>query len=276
MKFEDNGLPKYDFGYDCGYVVDTRRNYENLDSIGMIFMQKKSFLLRYISIDDFYQSSGEKGVIDFFVRLDYISHNKNNNKAMKLKDNILVLFDEIDLLLHPEWERKYVYELTQACDKLLPGKHVQIIYTTHSPITLSDMPRGNVIFLSKNEDGKSVVEESTKHGNTFGNNIYLLYDDAFFLDECGQIGEFAKEKIRNLIKELAPQNNEYKKYDDKTISEYERKISIIGDDVIRSQLFRMLYRHKNFEITKEKSLLKRKIKLLEYEVERLKALEERL
>ncbi len=266
LRYEDNGLPERDFGYDGGYVFDLQ-DIVTIERIDSVFTERSSFLLKYVKVKGFTASSGEKAIVDIFSWLDYILG------GMQLKKDVLFLFDEIDLYLHPEWQQKFVYELTMACNALLPDKNVHLVYSTHSPITLSDMPRGNVIFLNKSKDNKCIVEDSMRHGKTFGNNIYLLYDDAFFLSDIGQVGEFARNRIKKLIDAIAPQDGVYIPFDEEAISRYEADISIVGDEIIRGQLFRMLYLHRKSVEEDKNSFMRKRIDALEYEISRLKALE---
>lgn len=62
----------------------------------------------------------------------------------------VVLIDEIDLHLHPEWQRVVVPTLANA----LPG--VQFIVTTHSPLVVGSLQSGN-LFLLAEEDGATVI-----------------------------------------------------------------------------------------------------------------------
>ena len=113
--------------------------------------------------------------------------------------NVWFLIDEPDNTFHPEWERKLVKEIINIMDKY-ENCQKQIWITTHSPIMLSDMPGPSVNCLvndiSKNEKKVTCPEYST-----FGQNIYCLYNDAFFLRQ-GIMGEFASKKIIELIIDL--------------------------------------------------------------------------
>lgn len=71
--------------------------------------------------------------------------------GVKLRDmRGVVLIDEIDLHLHPEWQRVVVPTLSQA----LP--HVQFIVTTHSPLVVGSLEAGN-LFLLTEENGATKV-----------------------------------------------------------------------------------------------------------------------
>jgi hypothetical protein len=65
----------------------------------------------------------------------------------------VVLIDEVDLHLHPQWQRRIIASLTAAFPKL------QFIATTHSPQVIGETPVGRAILLR--EDGTSeVLDES--------------------------------------------------------------------------------------------------------------------
>lgn len=57
----------------------------------------------------------------------------------------IVLIDEVDLHLHPQWQQRIVPALTRTFPK------VQFIVTTHSPQVLSTVPAESIRIL--NEDG---------------------------------------------------------------------------------------------------------------------------
>lgn len=65
----------------------------------------------------------------------------------------VVLIDEIDLHLHPQWQRRIISSLTSAFPRL------QFIATTHSPQVIGETPMGQAMLLR--EDGTSeVLDES--------------------------------------------------------------------------------------------------------------------
>ncbi len=76
----------------------------------------------------------------------------------------VVLIDEIDLHLHPKWQRHIVSDLKTIFPK------VQFIVTTHSPIILTTIPKENVIII----DDCHIVEKTPY---TYGRDINsILYD----------------------------------------------------------------------------------------------------
>ena len=79
---------------------------------------------------------------------------------------------------------------------------MQIIFGSHSPMLLSDIPKDNVVFLG---DKEKVVEMRSIY-NTFGANIFDLIRLPFFLKQ-GPVGEFASMKVNALLAELAKGEN---------------------------------------------------------------------
>jgi energy-coupling factor transporter ATP-binding protein EcfA2 len=116
----------------------------------------------------------------------------------------LLLIDEGDLGYHPQWQKKFFVNLLKFSSVFFKDKKIQIITTSHSPFIISDLPKQNVIFLEKDKSsGNAKVVEGISKSKTFGANIHTLFADAFFM-EGGLIGEFAKEKINDIIDTLRP------------------------------------------------------------------------
>lgn len=83
----------------------------------------------------------------------------------------LVLIDEIDLHLHPRWQRTLVKSLSAAFPKM------QFIATTHSPMVLPGLSADEIFRLRQDDEGNVVVEPSTESPEHMtGSEIY----DAFF------------------------------------------------------------------------------------------------
>jgi predicted ATP-binding protein involved in virulence len=61
------------------------------------------------------------------------------------KTNGIVLIDEVDMHLHPQWQQVILQHLTKAFPNM------QFVVTTHSPQVLSTMKKDNIRLLSVNE-----------------------------------------------------------------------------------------------------------------------------
>jgi hypothetical protein len=153
-------------------------------------------------------SSGERTIYTFLSRLMGVIWGKQGeihhaaiNKIIHSHQfdgkTLIILLDEPDLQLHPEWQQKFISLLTNLLNLYFPKVRFQIIMTTHSPILLSDIPRTNVIFVDKKQDGTCKVCNGINLKETFASNIHTLYNNSFFLDGI-PIGEFSKQKIESL------------------------------------------------------------------------------
>ncbi len=206
-------------------------------------------------------SHGEKTLFGQLLNIYYNSKKSNN-------DNLLFLFDEPELSLHPQWQKNYINEIYNLIGKL--GKNNHFIFTSHSPFLLSDLPKENVIFLEKY---KKDEDRDQKEGNcknvtnetnieTFGANIHTLLSNGFFMSD-GLMGEFAKSKIIEILEYLNDTKNEVKL---KTVDEKQIKhvIDSIGEDFLRNKLLN-IYNKKYKTKSKDDEIIE-----LKAEIERLK------
>lgn len=98
-------------------------------------------------------SEGYKSVItwicDMVARLS-----KNQPEVEKIQDyHGVVLVDEINLHLHPRWEKQIVKKLRSWFPK------VQFFFTTHSPVTLLGASDDAVFYRVYKEEGKTKISE---------------------------------------------------------------------------------------------------------------------
>jgi hypothetical protein len=166
-------------------------------------------------------SSGHKAYINLFANFHSI--------ASKIKeDSVLISIDEGDLYFHPKWQTEFLFKLINILPKLL-DKKCQLFLTTHSPFLVSDLPKNNLLFVQKNNNGNlEVMENESIEGETFGGNIGELYLDAFFM-QGSLISHFAASKIQAIVNKLRNREGQINSEDRILISE-------IGDELIRSQL----------------------------------------
>ncbi len=200
-------------------------------------------------------SSGEIALLHFLARL---YHLKQINTGKELKNNIILIIDEGDLGYHPEWQREYLKIVITETSKIFKHHNLQIIVTSHSPFLVSDLPKENIIFLNKDENGLCEVKPPEDMTHTFGANIHSLYRNSFFL-ENGLMGEFAKGKIDRVIEDLNERDN--------NISEVRKKeirfiIDQIGEPLIKGKL-RQKYKARFEPIEDQINELKLKIERLE-------------
>lgn len=172
-------------------------------------------------------SSGEQHLVHTMQSVLYHILNVNSvhnstSKNTKYK-YINIVFDEIELYFHPEYQRRFVFELLERLDSLKKGgnidniKGVNILFCTHSPFILSDIPKQNVLFLGHKKDFK-----------TFGANITTLLANSFFMENL--IGEFAKNKINEVITWITQDKEDILK-----------TIRLIDEPILKNKLIEMYY-----------------------------------
>ncbi|WP_163401312.1 AAA family ATPase [Flavobacterium fluviatile] len=152
-------------------------------------------------------SSGENALLNFYSRIyDFVVSNLLNsdlgNRFLPLKKHYILLLDEADLGFHPIWKKKFVkslvYTLSHIFELIENKPSFQIVFTTHDPLTLSDLPRYNVVYLKSLDNKTVVLENDDRPQISFGANITDLLAYSFFTDD-GLIGDFAKEKIEKTL-----------------------------------------------------------------------------
>lgn len=151
-------------------------------------------------------SDGEIAYIDIFSSLLNCLDNSKN---------VLLLLDEPDIYMHPEWSRCFVDKLLNLVDSST-SQRVQIIITTHSPFMLTDFPSFCVHRL-ENHTGRTVISSAP---TSYAANFYDLLSDSFFMDF--PFGEFTRQKLENLS-----QNNR---------ENINKTISFVDDPMLKTML----------------------------------------
>lgn len=118
-------------------------------------------------------SDGEKGLLamvgDLARRLAMLS---SSNKDA-LKGEAIVLIDQIELHLHPSWQR----EIISALKRTFPN--CQFIITTHSPQVVSNIQPENIYVLEATEEG--VIARHPQ--SSFGRDSNSILEDVMGVSE---------------------------------------------------------------------------------------------
>lgn len=177
-------------------------------------------------------SSGEK---QLFFSLSYVLYHlknldcdKNSNSTVKkypLYKNILIVFDEVELYLHPEYQRKLIYRFLQTIQscRFANIESIHIVMATHSPFVLSDIPIQNVLMLKNGGVYKDAKQ-------CFCANIYDILKSQFFM--TSPIGEFARDKINDILKI----SKEKMKTSKITIDEFKNFLSFVDEPFLKKTL----------------------------------------
>lgn len=116
-------------------------------------------------------------------------------RGLKLRElRGVVLVDEIDLHLHPEWQRVVVPTLAKA----LP--HVQFVVTTHSPLVVGSLEAANLFVLFE-EEGTTVVKRLPervrgKSAEQILLSPYFGLESTRATDTAAELADLARRAVR--------------------------------------------------------------------------------
>ncbi len=116
-------------------------------------------------------SDGEKNLIALVGDIARRLSIANPHSSEPLKGDGIILIDEVDLHLHPAWQRIIIPKLTEIFS------NCQFFISTHSPQVLSHVMPEN-IFLLKNEDNVLTYDKPEEsYGMTIDRIVELLMDE---------------------------------------------------------------------------------------------------
>jgi len=117
----------------------------------MIVLEKEGYFL-FDNLSDGYRNMVAM-VADIAHRAARLNPHLESRAALESQG--VVLIDEIDLHLHPKWQRHIVEDLKKAFP------NIQFIVTTHSPFIVQSMQPGEVIDLNsiKSLEGAELIED---------------------------------------------------------------------------------------------------------------------
>ena len=138
-------------------------------------------------------------VADLLMRLDRIPWQDN---TPVLQRKFLLLLDEVDIHLHPAWQRK-VLPLVQ---RMFPN--AQIIASTHSPFVVSSVDDARIITLGFRGQSSVVVSETAPQiGTSYTAVLRSIFgiDSEFDIDTEQTLAKFHAAKQRLLTGDAAAQ-----------------------------------------------------------------------
>lgn len=136
-------------------------------------------------------SQGEKSLITLIGDIARRLAIANSHSEDPLKESGIILIDEIDLHLHPSWQRLMIPQLTN----IFPN--CQFIVSTHSPQVVSHT-RPESLFLLKNDKAKLTYNKATE---SYGKNTDRILEDLLGVDARPTKEKRAINKLYRLIEE---------------------------------------------------------------------------
>lgn len=163
-----------------------------------------------------------------------LAENFENGRPNEISDiNLIVLMDEPETYLHPEYCRQFIYRTVKVLERRNPKLQLQLIITTHSPFMLSDTISSQVTRIDYDEYGECIVLEPSEK-EYFAANLFSIMADGFFLNYT--IGEYSRmfltEKFK-FLKELANRDSNITEEEREQVNKICEVVPYIGDEMIR-------------------------------------------
>lgn len=164
-------------------------------------------------------SSGEASIIALIGQIGLDNPDESSN-------NHIVIIDEIDNSLHPQWQMKICHTLKEA----FPS--AQFIVSSHSPFVWAGLERDEVIWLCSGHDNKIIRRDvAFAKGGSIENIIAKFFDldsyDKDFSNELIEIDKALNDRNKEVVDRLIL--NMQSKYGDiPIISQIKFKIRLLG------------------------------------------------
>jgi predicted ATP-binding protein involved in virulence len=174
-----------------------------------MLVTKKITDIKTLELDITQLSDGEKCMLAMVGDIARRLAIANPGSSEPLKGEGIVLIDEIDLHLHPQWENvimKRLHDIFPNC---------QFIVTTHSPLVVGSLPSSQIFQLSINQEGKVQVAHPRYSKGLTANEILssvmgTRYQDQQIQDQYNKLYEAIEngdwENADELINELSKVN----------------------------------------------------------------------
>ncbi|HHG3402433.1 TPA: AAA family ATPase [Vibrio parahaemolyticus] len=167
----------------------------------------------------FYLSQASSGELSLLFTMSSIAGN--------IKDNSLVLLDEPEISLNPEWQLKFIPLLLNVFSKY---KSCHFIIATHSPNIISSMPDSNA-FVVDLSGGNSVIQPSFNYHNRSAD-----YQLAMLFKSPGFKNEFLISEAIDILSKLSQQSSsspdELSKLKQRALFMFELRERLLDDDPV--------------------------------------------
>ena len=216
--FEDHvGLVPFTYAHlslkEAGYLVEARtalhqvlpeylRLTDRLDSQKRPLFDWYGVLLPYDALSD-----GFRAFIGWIWDLVFqisrlVSDEKTRLKLTEVTGVVVV--DEIDLFLHPEWQRFVVEKVANTFP------NVQFLFSTHSPLVTGTLEPENIFVLDTDRNGSAIVEQY--RDDIYGQSANQILTGSYFrLPSTRAPGAQVNEITRLALSEDVSDRNEFLK-----------------------------------------------------------------
>jgi predicted ATPase len=175
--------------------VDEFQNKEFLDKIEIYKILREIGILQFENFqvyrDNYFDfneaSSGEFHFLNLFASV-----------LSNIKDNSLVIIDEPEISLHPNWQNKLIYTL-EPLFKAYPNS--QFIIASHSHLMVSSLKKEKSSLITMKRKNQELKIENLRNINTYGWSAEQILFDVF-----GMLTDrnfYLSQKIQEIINEMS-------------------------------------------------------------------------
>jgi predicted ATP-binding protein involved in virulence len=182
-------------------VFDCKEIFHDVKRDKLMIRQNNEELVPYHLLSD-----GVRNVLGMVMEIAFRCYLLNPHLGAKAPalTNGVVLIDEIDLHLHPEWQKKIVNDLRTAFPAM------QFIVTTHAPLVIGSLRDGEIYSISERrvynfpiqygKDANSILNEmGTKE---MDDSVKDKLDNYFLLIENGEGQSVSAQTLRLQLESL--------------------------------------------------------------------------
>ncbi len=147
--------------YDCVNI------YHDIKKDKLIIQLRNGEMIPFHMLSD-----GVRNVLAMVMEIAFRCHllNPHLGEEASIKTNGVVLIDEIDLHLHPEWQKKIVNDFVKA----FPS--IQFIVTTHAPLVIGALKEGKIVSITDRKIHSFPIQYG-KDANTILNEMGTIEMD---------------------------------------------------------------------------------------------------
>lgn len=171
-------------------------------------------------------SSGQYSQLNMCSQIYQAWRQLRDQPAVKAAGSVLVMIDEGEICLHPEWQRSWLVKTLERLEAMIPQPvSIRLLISSHSPLVLSELPPGAVTFF----DAKKTRSQRKVTNNYFAADVHTLYGNGFVVSNT--LSELAFRKIKQALDELNHPSPTPGRLED-----YQLLASFVSDRLVKSLL----------------------------------------
>lgn len=125
-----------------------------------------------------------------------------------IKDDSLIIIDEPEISLHPNWQNKLLYTLSPVFEKF---PRAQVIIASHSHLMVSSLEKSKSTLISMKKSDNNVQIKNLEQLDTFGWSAEQILFDVF--DMVTDRNYYLSIQIQEIIDEMAKSKPDHVKID---------------------------------------------------------------